>query len=115
MHPGTATGYPRVAQDAILHTPGDPPVVTGATGLAIEYLQHVDVVAAGLELETQIAMADFAAKTDTVEPVWRGYRTYPGIIRIVIDDDVPVLGNRIVPSRAEGDQHHRDGDGREAG
>jgi hypothetical protein len=104
-----------MAQNAVLHAPGDLTVVASATVLAIEDLQHVDVVPAGFELETQVAMADFAAETDPVEPVWKDDRTYPGIIRIVIDDDVPVLGNRIVPSRAEGDQHHRDGDGREAG
>ena len=65
--------------------------MAGATIFAIDDLQHVDFVAACLELETEIAMTDLAAKTDSVEPVGEHDRPHAGVIGELIDYDVTVF------------------------
>ena len=67
-----------MAQIAVLHRPGDIAVVTGAAIFAINNLQHVDLIASGLELEAEIGMADLATEADPVEPVGKDDRAHAG-------------------------------------
>src|SRR5210317_940061 len=80
---------PGVAQLAVLDRPGDITIMTGTTVLAIYDLHHVDFIATGFERESQVAVANLAAKTNTMKPVRENDRSHAGIIGEFIDDDIP--------------------------
>jgi hypothetical protein len=65
--------------------------VAGTTELTIDYFQHIDLVAAGLELEAQVSMTDLATKSNTVKPVGKDSRPHSRFIRVVINYDITVF------------------------
>ncbi|HEY3327124.1 MAG TPA: hypothetical protein VGK14_08110 [Novimethylophilus sp.] len=81
-----------MAQIAVFDRPGNFAVMAGPAELAIDDLDHVDFIAAGLELEAQVGMADLAAETNPMEPVRENSRAHTGFIGIVVDDDIPIFG-----------------------
>lgn len=66
--------------------------MTCTTILTIYDFDHIDCVTASLELEAEIGVAYLARETDAVKPMRKYYRTYVLSIRIIIDDNVTVLG-----------------------
>jgi hypothetical protein len=44
----------------------------------------------------QITVADLAAKTDAMKPVWKHYRPHASIFRKFVDDDITVFGLRSI-------------------
>src|SRR3972149_6342340 len=102
VHAGPTARDAGVAKNAVLHAPGDLAVVAGAAEFAVEDLQHVDVVAPGLELEAEIAVADLAAETDAVEPVRKHDRPHAGGVRGIGDDDVGLFRERRATARPAG-------------
>src|SRR5690606_29199343 len=69
--------------------------------LTVYDLGHRDLVAAGLELEAEVSMADLAAETDAMEPVREHHRTHTCRIRVVVDDDVTIFRLSRLRSRPE--------------
>src|SRR6185369_2323948 len=76
VHLRGRAGFGRMAHVAVLDVPRHLAVVACAAELAIDHLDHIDLVAAGLELEAQVGMADLAAIADAVEPVRKDHRPH---------------------------------------
>ena len=79
MDMGLGAGFAGMTDIAGFHRPGDLAIVAGAAILAIDNFQHIDIVSARFELETQVGMADLAAKTDTVKPVRENHWPHAGL------------------------------------
>jgi len=90
-----------MAYVAVFYRPGNLSVVACTTKLAIDNFQHINFIATGLELKTQIGMTDLAAKSYTMKPVGEYDRPHPGIIRVVIDNHITILS---LSSRWQQDQ-----------
>jgi hypothetical protein len=83
----------RVTQVAILRRPGDLPVVTHSTELAIDDLFHRDLVGARTHLEAQLVVTDLASISDSVEPVGKDDGANAFLLRLPIDDYVSILAD----------------------
>jgi len=94
MYLDRRAGFAGMAQDAVFHRPGNFAVVACTAVLSFYDLVHVDVIAASLELETEVGMAHFATEANSVEPVRKNHRAHARGIRVIIDHDVAVLGHR---------------------
>jgi len=81
-----------MAQITVLNRPGDVAVVAGAAILAIDDLQHIYLVSAGPEFETQIRVADLAAEPDAMKPVREHDRPHTGLVRIIVHYYVTEFG-----------------------
>lgn len=77
---------------AVFDRPCDIAIVAGTAVLTINDLDHVYFIRTGLECEAQITVADLAAKTDAMKPVWKHYRPHASIFREFVDDDIAVFG-----------------------
>src|SRR3990172_1907404 len=73
----------RVTHAAVLHRPCDLSVMTGAAKLAVDDLGHIDLVAARLELKSQIGVTYLAPEPDPVKPVREDNRPHARSICIV--------------------------------
>jgi hypothetical protein len=85
-----------MAQVAVLYRPRDFTVMACAAELTIDDFDHVNFIAAGLELETEIGMADLAAKPNPMKPVRENRRAHPCGVRVVVDHNVTVLSSGII-------------------
>lgn len=65
--------------------------MAGTAVLAIDNLEHIDLIAAGLHFEAEISVAYLASESNSMEPVWEHYRPHSGRIGIVVNDNVTVL------------------------
>jgi hypothetical protein len=83
-----------MAKVTVFYRPGHIAIVTGTAILTVDYAQHVDGVPACLELEAEISMADFAAKSNSVKPVRKDDGAHAGIIRELVYYDVTIFGVR---------------------
>jgi hypothetical protein len=79
MYLRLGTGFSGVTQIAVLDRPGNVAVMAGAAVFAVDDLQHADFIPPGLELEAQVGMANLAAKTYPVKPMWEHDGAHPGI------------------------------------
>lgn len=88
---GFQTRPTRVAEVAILHRPGDFAIVAHTTELPVDDGIHGDVVGAGAHLKTQFTMADLAAKTHPVKPMWKNDRSHAFRLSPIIEYDIAIL------------------------
>ena len=65
--------------------------MAGTAVLTVDDLDHVNFVRTGLECEAQIAVANLAAKTDAMKPVWKHYRSHASVVRKLVYDNITVL------------------------
>ena len=84
-------GLARVAKVAILDRPCDVTVVTRAAVLTVDYFEHVDFVAAGLELESQISVTDFAGESCPVKPMRKHDRPHAGLVGEIVNHDIAIF------------------------
>jgi len=83
-----------MTQDAVFYRPGNLAIVTRTTELSLDDLVHVDVVAASLELESEVGMANLATEAYAMEPVREDHRAHASGIRIIVDYHVSVFSHR---------------------
>ncbi len=93
MYLGWLSRYPRMADIAILDGPGYLAIVAGPAILAIDNFQHVNLIAAGFHLETEVGMANLAPETDAMKPMGENYRAHAGSIGVIVNQHVAILGN----------------------
>jgi hypothetical protein len=77
---GLQPGFSRMAKVTVLQPPGHIIIVTGTAILAIADFNHVNFICAGAHDKTELAMANFAAKTDAMKPMRENYRAH--IVRL---------------------------------
>jgi hypothetical protein len=82
-----------MADIAILDGPGYLAIVAGPAILAIDNFQHVNLVATGLHLETEVGMANLAPETDAMKPMGENHGPHAGRIGVIIHQHVTILGN----------------------
>jgi len=71
--------------------PGDTTVMALPAEIALDDLDHVDIVRSLTHLKDG-GMTNFALKPDSVEPVRKNNRRHSGLFSIMIQGDVAVFG-----------------------
>ncbi len=71
--------------------PGDSAVVAFSTEIALDDLDHVDIVGS-LPHFKNCGMADFALESDSMKPMWKNDRRHSGFFGVAIEGKVTVFG-----------------------
>lgn len=91
MYLGRLSRFTRMTDITAFDRPGHFAVMTGPAILAIDNLQHVDLITTSLHFEPEIGVAYLAPEADPVEPVRKHNRSHPGCIGIIIDENVTIF------------------------
>jgi len=92
MNLGRGTRLARMAHIAVFHTPRNFTIMASAAKLAINNFGHGYLVAASLEFETKVGVADFAREAYSVKPVWENGGAHTRLVGVVVDDHIAIFG-----------------------